>query len=116
FGSMLAETLADLATARDELGEFARGVHPSVLSEGGLDAALADLAERATVSVELSPCGERFEPAVEAAAYFVCAEALTNIGKHAEASHVAISASHSDDCVEVAIADDGVGGADLDAG
>jgi signal transduction histidine kinase len=116
FESMLAETLAELANARDELGEFARGVHPSVLSEGGLDAALADLAERATVSVELSPCGERFESAVEAAAYFVCAEALTNIGKYAEASHAAITAIRRDDRVEVAIADDGVGGADVDAG
>jgi signal transduction histidine kinase len=116
FESMLAETLADLANARDELGEFARGVHPSVLSEGGLDAALADLAERALVPVELSPCGERFEPAVEAAAYFVCAEALANIGKYAEASHAVIAAIRRDDRVEVAIADDGVGGADVAAG
>ena len=116
FESMLAETLADLANARDELGEFARGVHPSVLSEGGLDAALADLAERATLPVELSPCGERFEPAAEAAAYFVCAEALTNIGKYAEASHATITAVRRGGCVEVAIVDDGVGGADVDAG
>jgi signal transduction histidine kinase len=116
FESMLAETFADLADAREELGEFARGVHPSVLNERGLDAALADLAERATLPVELSPCGERFEPAVEAAAYFVCAEALTNISKYADASHVAIAASRRDDRVEVAIADDGVGGADVDAG
>jgi signal transduction histidine kinase len=116
FESMLAETLADLANARDELSEFARGVHPSVLGERGLDAALADLAERATVPVELSPCGERFEPAVEAAAYFVCAEALTNIGKYAEASRAAIAAIRRDDRVEVAIVDDGVGGADIDTG
>jgi signal transduction histidine kinase len=116
FESMLAETLADLANARDELGEFARGVHPSVLSEGGLDAALADLAEHTTVPVELSPCGERFEPAVEAAAYFVCAEALTNIGKYAEASHAAIAAIRRDDRLHVSVADDGIGGADVDAG
>jgi signal transduction histidine kinase len=116
FESMLAATIADLANARDELGEFARGVHPSVLSEGGLDAALEDLAERATVPVELSPCGERFEAAVEAAAYFVCTEALTNIGKYAEASHARISVTRRGDCVEVAIWDDGVGGADIDAG
>jgi signal transduction histidine kinase len=116
FESMLAETAAELANARDELGEFARGVHPSVLSEGGLDAALADLAERATLPVELSPCGERFEPVAEAAAYFVCAEALTNIGKYAEASHAAITAVRRGDCVEVTIVDDGVGGADIDAG
>jgi signal transduction histidine kinase len=116
FESMLAETLADLANARDELGEFARGVHPSVLSEGGLDAALADLAEHTTVPVELSPCGERFEPAVEAAAYFVCAEAVTNIGKYAEASHAAIAAIRRDDRLHVSVADDGIGGADVDAG
>ena len=116
FQSMLAETLADLAIARDELDEFARGVHPSVLSEGGLDAALADLAEHATVPVELSPCGERFAPAVEAAAYFVCAEALTNIGKYAEASHAAIAAIRRDDRLDVSVADDGIGGADVDAG
>lgn len=116
FESLLTATLADLATARKELGEFARGVHPSILSEGGLDAALADLAERAPVPVELSPCGERFEPAVEAAAYFVCAEALTNIGKYAEASHAAITAVRRGDRLEVAIADDGIGGAEVDAG
>jgi signal transduction histidine kinase len=116
FESMLAETLAELAKARDELGEFARGVHPAVLSEGGLDAALADLAERATLPVELSPCGEPFEPAAEAAAYFICAEALTNIGKYAEASHAAITAVRRGDHVVVAIVDDGVGGADADAG
>jgi signal transduction histidine kinase len=116
FESTLAEALADLANARAELGEFARGVHPSVLSEGGLDAALADLAERATVPIELSPCGERFEPAVEAAAYFVCAEALTNIGKYAGASRAKIAAIRRDDRVEIAISDDGIGGADVDAG
>jgi signal transduction histidine kinase len=116
FESMLAETFDDLALARSELGEFARGIHPPVLGEGGLDAALADLAGRAAVPVALAPCHARFAPAVEAAAYFVCAEALTNIGKHAEASHVRISAIRHDERVEVAIADDGVGGADVAAG
>jgi signal transduction histidine kinase len=116
FESMLAGTLAELANARDELSEFARGVHPSILSEGGLDAALADLAKRAAVPVELSPCGERFETAVEAAAYFACAEALTNIGKYAGASQAAITATRQGNRLEVFIADDGVGGADADAG
>lgn len=116
FASMLAETLVDLGVARDELMEFAHGVHPAVLSDGGLDAGLADLAQRATVPVEVTPCGRRFEPAVEAAAYFVCAEALANIGKYADASHATIAATADGSRLLVTITDDGIGGADLNAG
>jgi signal transduction histidine kinase len=116
FASMLTETLADLGSARDELLEFAHGIHPAVLSDGGLDAALADLAQRATVPVWLTPCGERCEPALEGAAYFVCAEALANIGKYARASHATIAATVDAHRLVVAIADDGIGGADVNAG
>jgi signal transduction histidine kinase len=116
FDAMLAETLHEVDKARDELSEFARGVHPAVLSEGGLDAALADLAGRAAVPVTLSRCGERFDAATEGAAYFVCAEALANLGKYAQASSAAVGARRDGDRLVVTIADDGIGGANVAAG
>jgi signal transduction histidine kinase len=116
FKTMLGETLDEVARARGELSEFARGVHPSVLSEGGLDAALVDLAARAAVPVAVSPCGERFDPATEAAAYFVCAEALANVGKYAQAERATVAATRDGGRLVVTITDDGVGGADPAAG
>jgi signal transduction histidine kinase len=116
FDSMLAETLGEVARARDELSEFARGVRPPVLSEGGLDAALVDLAGRAAVPVAVSRCGERFAAAIEAAAYFVCAEALANVGKYAQATSATVSAAREGSRLVVAISDDGIGGADMSAG
>jgi signal transduction histidine kinase len=116
FESMLAETVAEVGRARDELREFARGVHPQVLSDGGLDAALQDLADRATVPVDLSRCGERFAPAVEAAAYFVCAEALANLGKYAQATRAEITARRVGARLHVVVADDGLGEAQTGAG
>ena len=116
FEAALAETVAEVQRTREELREFARGVHPAVLTERGLDAALAELCERATVPVELSPCGERFDPLTEAAAYFVCAEALANIGKYSEASQGSILVARVGGRLSVAIADDGIGGAEIGAG
>jgi signal transduction histidine kinase len=116
FDAILSGTLDEVARARDELSEFARGVHPAILGEGGLDAALADLAARAVVPVTVSPCGERFDAATEAAAYFVCAEALANVGKYAHAETAAVAATREGDGLVVTIADDGVGGADPAAG
>jgi signal transduction histidine kinase len=116
FRGTLEETRAELERAQAELIEFARGIHPRVLTEGGLAAALADLAGRAAVPVDLVVTESRFPAAVEAAAYFVCSEALANIGKYANASRAAIEVSRRDRAVAVSVRDDGRGGASMDAG
>jgi len=112
----LAETQAKLLRTRDELGEFARGVHPRVLTDGGLRAALGELSLRSTVPVELAVPDVRFASAVEAAAYFVCSEALANAGKHAAASRAYIDVSERGGALVVSVRDDGRGGATLEEG
>jgi PAS domain S-box-containing protein len=109
----LAEAAEELTLALQELRELARGLHPSVLTDHGLRAAVEMLAARAPVPVEIeqTPDGRLPEP-VEAAAYFVIAEALTNVAKYAHASAARISVSASDASLLVEVADDGVGGAD----
>jgi signal transduction histidine kinase len=114
--ALFDDVLAELGRARAELQEFAQGIHPRVLTEGGLPAALADLARRAPVAVELDAPEERHSPAVEAAAYFVCSEALANIGKYAEASQATVEVERDDDRLVVSVRDDGIGGASLDKG
>ena len=113
---LFAEALAEIGRARAELQEFAQGIHPRVLTEGGLAAALADLARRAPVPVELAAPAERAPVALEAAAYFVCSEALANIGKYSGASKAEIDVSLDADRLVVAVRDDGVGGAALEKG
>ena len=113
---LFAEALAEIGRARAELQEFAQGIHPRVLTEGGLAAALADLAGRAPVPVELAAPAERVPVALEAAAYFVCSEALANIGKYSGASKAEIDVSLDADRLVVAVRDDGVGGAALEKG
>ena len=119
-GTPAAETLAEvsthLAAARHELDELARGIHPAALAAGGLAAALPELARRAPVPVELRVRGARPAAVVEAAVYFLCAEALTNIAKHANASAASIDVACADGSVAVTIADDGRGGATVGAG
>jgi PAS domain S-box-containing protein len=103
----------ELTHAISELRELARGIHPAVLTDRGLPAALEALAARAPVPVELSTnLADRLPPPVEAAAYFVVAEALTNVAKYAAATEVRVSAQRNDGRVVVEVADDGVGGAD----
>ena len=102
----------ELAQALEELRELARGIHPAVLSERGLSAALETLAGRATLPVEFSAPSDRLPPAVEAAAYYVISEALANIGKYAQASSVEVNVSRLNGRAIVEVADDGVGGAD----
>jgi signal transduction histidine kinase len=111
-GEPLADVRAGLDTARAELREFARGIHPVTLTERGLQEAVGELAGRSPVTVAVAVPAARFPPAVEAAAYFVCAESLTNVAKHAEASQVHISITQEDGQLRVVIADDGIGGAD----
>jgi signal transduction histidine kinase len=102
-----------LARVFDELRQISRGIHPAVLSKGGLGPAIRALARRSTVPVELHLEGERRRlPAhVEVAAYYVISEALTNAAKHAQASVVQVALQHRGGSVRLAIRDDGVGGA-----
>jgi PAS domain S-box-containing protein len=118
--SAAAELLAgagdELGRALEELRELARGIHPAVLSDRGLNAALASLAERTPIPVELDTLERRLPEPIEAAAYYVVSEAIANIVKHARASAAAVRVSNSDGHVVVEVADDGVGGADPTAG
>lgn len=95
-----------------EVHELARGIHPHTLTESGLAPALAELAATAPTQVSVGAPGDRFPPAVEVAAYFVCAEALANVAKYARADHASVDVRREDGRLRVAISDDGVGGAD----
>jgi signal transduction histidine kinase len=104
---------AELDQALEELRELARGLHPSVLSDRGLDVALEGLARRAPLPVEVQAgVGERLPQGVESASYFVVAEALTNVAKYARATHANVNVMRSNGRVLVEVSDDGVGGAD----
>jgi signal transduction histidine kinase len=117
-----AERLLDGATeelgeALEELRELARGIHPAVLSDRGLDPAVEALASRLPLPVEVQArLGERVPEPVELAAYFVVAEALTNVVKYAGATHAAVRVGRENGRVVVEVADDGVGGADPSRG
>jgi len=107
----------ELEHALGELRELARGIHPAVLSDRGLDPALEALARRAPLPVEISArLGERVAKPVELAAYFVVSEALTNIAKYAHASRAVVRVGRENGRVIVEVADDGVGGADPSRG
>jgi signal transduction histidine kinase len=103
----------DLQTALAELRELARGIHPAVLTERGLEPALRALADRAPVPVDVEArLDSRLPPRIEAAAYFVVSEALANVAKHAPEAHAAVTVARRNGEVVVAVADDGPGGAD----
>ena len=105
-----------LSSALAELRELARGLHPQVLSTGGLKPALEQLAQRSPIPVTVDAPAERYADQVESTAYFVVSEALANVAKYAEASRAEVSAERSNGCLTVTIADDGIGGADPNAG
>jgi signal transduction histidine kinase len=110
---LLADARAGAGAALRELRDLARGIHPPVLADRGLDAAVRALAVGSPISVTVSATvGERPKPPVESAAYFVVAEALANAGKHARASRVDVRIARVRDTLSVEIHDDGVGGAD----
>ena len=103
--------------ALKDLRDLARGIHPAILTNRGLAAALDDLAARATVPVEVTAAPpERLPDQVEAAAYFVVSECLANVGKHAEASGATVSVRTEGGRLEVEVQDDGTGGADTENG
>ena len=106
----------ELVGTNRELEDLARGIHPRTLTDHGLNAALNSLSTRSTLPVELTVSTRRFAPAVEAAVYFLCAEALTNIAKHAHATRVSITITDTDGQIVATINDDGVGGADASQG
>ncbi len=107
----------ELAHALDELRELARGLHPAILTKHGLGQALEVLAERAPFEVAVADeLDERLPPSVEAAAYYVVAESLTNIAKYAQASAVEVRVCRQDGVARVEVVDDGVGGADVSLG
>ena len=114
--AILEAARGELAHALEELRELARGIHPAVLTDRGLKPALEALAGRAPIPVELETPAERLAPAVEAAAYYVVAESLTNMAKYGRASSARISLTTVDGTLAVTVADDGVGGADPDRG
>ena len=107
----------ELQKGLDELRELARGIHPAVLTDRGLGPALEALAKRAPVPVEITDLpDERLTRPVEAAAYYVVAEAITNVAKYARATRVTVSVRKLGDCATVTVSDDGVGGADASRG
>ncbi|HZA08673.1 sensor histidine kinase, partial [Mycobacterium sp.] len=113
----LAELASGLTGVTSELQEISRGIHPAILSDGGLGPAFKSLARRSAVPVSFEVAIERRLPdPVEIAAYYVAAEALTNAAKHAQASQVSLIAKTDDANVYLSIRDDGIGGADAHRG
>ena len=107
----------ELDSALEELRELARGIHPAVLTDRGLATALETLASRAPVPVELAELPDgRLPEAVELAAYFVVAEALTNVAKYAHATHAKVELGRENGRLVVEVEDDGIGGANPDNG
>jgi len=115
--SMIDEISDKLNVALAELRELARGIHPAILTDRGLGPAVQGLADRVPLPVEVDvELPVRPSPPIEAAAYFVTAEALTNVARYARAREARVEIRREGDDVVVAVTDDGVGGADVEAG
>ncbi|MDA0166732.1 DUF4118 domain-containing protein [Solirubrobacter ginsenosidimutans] len=112
--ALMAEALMHTERANAELRELAHGILPSALTQGGLRAGVRELASRTRVPVAVDVSVDRLPAAIEATAYFVVAEALTNVAKHARAEHVEVTLLIEDGTLAVQIRDDGVGGARTD--
>jgi signal transduction histidine kinase len=114
---LLDESTAELQASLDELRELARGIHPAVLTDRGLAAALEALASRTPVPVEIAGAPpENLPDAAATAVYFVVSEALTNVAKYAHAERATVAVTLASDSVVVEISDDGIGGADVAGG
>jgi signal transduction histidine kinase len=113
---LLAGAREELELALEELRELARGIHPAILSDRGLGPALEALAARASLPVQLEALSERLPERVEAAAYYLVAEALTNATRHAQASTVRVRVRCAKDRLLLEVRDDGIGGADVRSG
>jgi signal transduction histidine kinase len=112
--SLISTGLTELC---EELREISHGMHPAVVSRGGLGPALKSLARRSTIPVTLDVAVQKRLPeVVEVAAYYVVAEAFTNAAKHAQASQLAVCANVDDENLHLLVRDDGIGGADFDKG
>ncbi|HEX6674149.1 MAG TPA: ATP-binding protein [Actinomycetes bacterium] len=112
----IAHADEQLGQTLEELGRLAQGLHPRVLAEHGLADALAALAKDLPLPVDVNVTGSHLPERVAVAAYFVCAEALANVAKHAAAARVTVAVTSSGGRVRVEIADNGVGGADPERG
>ncbi|MCC0099487.1 sensor histidine kinase [Streptomyces flavotricini] len=111
--AVIDEAHREAKEAIEELNSLVRGLHPAVLEDRGLDAALSGIAARAPLPVELTvELARRPGPTVEAVAYFVVSEALANVAKHAKASRCRVDARRDADLLRITVTDDGVGGAD----
>jgi GAF domain-containing protein len=114
----LAAELSDgLKDASDELREVSRGIHPTILTEAGLGPALRALARRSDVPIDVNvSLDERLPAPIEAAAYYIASEALTNVAKHAHANVVELTAAHGNGVLTLQVRDDGIGGVDAGRG
>ena len=113
---LLREALGHARDGLTDLRELAAGVHPSILTNRGLHAAVDALAQRSTYPVEVEVPDVRYPPHIEAAAYFVIAEALTNVAKHANAFRASVRVATCESSLAIDIKDDGAGGADFRGG
>ncbi|WP_431990260.1 sensor histidine kinase [Streptomyces albogriseolus] len=114
---MVGEAHGEVKTALQELRDLARGIHPAVLTDRGLDAALSSVASRCTVPVQVEvDLSERPAPAIEGIAYFTVSELLQNVSKHSRATWAAVEVWRSEDRLMLQVVDNGVGGADLSRG
>jgi signal transduction histidine kinase len=111
--ALLAEADGELDQALEELRELARGIHPAVLTDRGLEAAVRAIAERAPIPVELTRLpDDRLPNSVEAAIYYLVTEAITNVAKYAQATHASVAVERSNGFATVIVRDDGIGGAE----
>jgi signal transduction histidine kinase len=108
---LVGDALDDTRRAIEELRELAHGLHPAVLTARGLGAAVEELADRAPVPVRVEIPEQRYSAVVESAAYFIAAEALTNVAKYANASAARVAVTASGDSLVLTVEDDGAGGA-----
>jgi signal transduction histidine kinase len=112
--SLVGDALEHAERCNAELRELAHGILPAALTNGGLRAGVEAMVERLDLPVDVDVPAERFEREIEASAYFVVAEALTNVVKHSRARRAEVRASTEDGLLHVEVRDDGIGGADPD--